>query len=163
MTPSNTMQVVLFALNNVLYGVDVYQVREIRKVQDITPVPYAPPHVKGVTNLRGEVIPVIDLGKCFKIKSGEPLGERKDRGKIMIIVQNKSTVGITVDSVQEVLEIPKEDIESTPKIMQTEDSDCILGVAKYGETLVILIDLLKAISKKEIEFMNTKEGAQLRI
>ena len=148
-------QIVLFSLNGVLYGTDVNQVREIREVRDITPVPYAPFYVEGVTNLRGEVIPVIDLRKRFRIQEkGE--GEKN---KTVIVVQgeDKKAVGIVVDSVMEVMDVSEKDTERTPDILTTADSDCVLGVAKRGEDLIILLDLQKVVSKKDIELTETAE------
>jgi len=140
------MQTLLFTLNGVYYGVDVHQVREIREVQKITPVPYAPFYIEGVTNLRGEVIPVLNLRKRFGIESN---GE----SKTMIIVQDKDAVGVLVDSVLEVMDIEKDAIEATPEILTTADSDCVLGVAKRKEGLIILLDLLKVVSKKDVELI----------
>ena len=146
---SDEKQIVLFSLDDVLYGADVHQVREIREAQDITPVPYAPFYIEGVTNLRGEVIPVIDLRKRFGIKEKS----KDEKSKMMIIVQNedKKAVGIIVDSVMEVMSISQNDIERTPDILTTVDSDCVLGIAKRGEDLIILLDLQKVISKKNAE------------
>ena len=144
---SGSRQVVLFTLNGVLYGADVHQVREVREVQDITPVPYAPMYVEGVTNLRGEVIPVINLRKRFGIEEKD--GEEKN--KIMIVVQGKDkrVVGVIVDSVMEVTSISQEDIEQAPEIISTAGSECVLGVAKRGENLVVLLDLEKVVSKRK--------------
>jgi len=149
MAASDDMQVLLFTLGDVYYGVDVHQVREIREVQNVTPVPYAPFYFEGVTNLRGEVIPVLNLRKRFGVDSG---GENKT----MVIVQGKNAIGVTVDSVMEVMEIQKEDVETTPDILTTADSDCVLGVAKRDNDLIILLDLLKVVSKKEIELVKAE-------
>jgi len=152
---SNESQIVLFSLDGVLYGTDVHQVREVRELQDITPVPYAPFYVEGVTNLRGEVIPVIDLRKRFGIREKD----KDERSKIMIVVQDedKKVVGIIVDSVMEVMSISQNDTERTPDILTTADSDCVLGVAKRGEDLIILLDLQKVVSKKDVEATRTIE------
>ena len=144
--PAGEMQVLLFTLNGVYYGVDVHQVREIREVQKITPVPYAPYYIEGVTNLRGEVIPVLNLRKRFGIESS---GE----SRTMVIVQDKDAIGVLVDSVLEVMDIEKSSIEATPEILTTADSDCVLGVAKRKEDLIILLDLLKVVSKKDVEIV----------
>jgi len=146
MVASDNMQVLLFTLDDVYYGVDVHQIREIREVQKITPVPYAPFYFEGVTNLRGEVIPVLNLRKRFGIDSD-------GKNKTMVIVQGKNAIGVTVDSVMEVMEIQKEDVETTPDILTTADSDCVLGVAKRDNDLIILLDLLKVVSKREVELV----------
>ena len=158
---STTKQVVLFSLNGVLYGADVHQVREIREVQSITPVPYAPIYIEGVTNLRGEVIPVINLRRRFGIEEKE--GDEKS--KIMMVVQggDSKAVGIVVDSVMEVMDISKNEIESTSDILSTTDSDCVLGVAKRGEDLIILLDLERILSKKDIGITKEKETAEISV
>jgi len=74
----------------------------------------------------------------------------------MVIVQGKNAIGVTVDSVMEVMEIQKEDVETTPDILTTADSDCVLGVAKRDNDLIILLDLLKVVSKKEIELVKAE-------
>ncbi len=141
------IQMLTFSLENVSYGVNVHQVREVKNFEGVTPVPYAPPYVKGVTNLRGEVIPVIDLRKRFGMsdkKSAEDAG-------IMVIVQDKHPIGVMVDSVMEVLTLSKKDIESSPDSLTTDKSDAVLGVAKHDKDLIILLDLMKVVSKSELE------------
>ena len=153
--PSNTIQVVLFSLNSVLYGTDVHQVREIREVQSITPVPFAPIYIEGVTNLRGEVIPVINLRRRFGIEEKEG----NEKSKIMMVIQrgDNKAVGVVVDSVMEVMDISENEIESASDVLSTTYSEGILGVAKRGEDLIILLDLEKILSKKDIEITREKE------
>jgi purine-binding chemotaxis protein CheW len=144
------IQMLTFALDNVSYGVNVHQVREVKNFEGVTPVPYAPEYVKGVTNLRGEVIPVIDLRKRFGMadkKGAEDTG-------IMVIVQDKHPIGVMVDSVMDVLTLPKKDIESSPDRMTTDKSDAVLGVAKHDKDLIIMLDLMKIVSKNELDNTN---------
>jgi len=157
---NDEIQVVLFSLSEALYGADVHQVREVREVREITPVPYAPPYVEGVTNLRGEVIPVIDLKKRFNIAEN-----KESKNKIMLVVQgeDKKVIGVIVDSVMEVISISQSDIERTPDILSMSNSNYILGVAKRGEDLIILLDLKRIVSKKSIspesqQFEEVMEG-----
>jgi purine-binding chemotaxis protein CheW len=136
-----------FSLDNVSYGVNVHQVREVKNFQGVTPVPYAPSYVKGVTNLRGQVIPVIDLRKRFGMvdtKDAENAG-------IMVIVQDKQPIGVMVDSVMEVLTLSKDDIEANPDSLTTVKSNAVIGVAKHDKDLIILLDLLKVVSKDNLE------------
>ena len=148
-----------FSLDNVLYGVNVHQVREVKNFEGVTPVPYAPPYVKGVTNLRGEVIPVIDLRERFGIQAKKGA---EDAG-IMVIVQDKHPIGVMVDSVMEVLTLPKKDIESNPDSLITDKSEAVLGVAKHDKDLIILLDLMKVVSKKDIENVQpTHKGFQIQ-
>ncbi|MCS7386572.1 MAG: chemotaxis protein CheW [archaeon GB-1867-005] len=157
---NDEIQVVLFSLNGVLYGADVHQVREVREVKEVTPVPYAPPYVEGVTNLRGEVIPVIDLKKRFNITE-----DKESKNKIMLVVhgEDKKVIGVLVDSVMEVMSISQSDIERTPDILSMSNSNYILGVAKRGEDLIILLDLRRIVSKKSMslesqQFEDVMEG-----
>jgi len=146
-TSREELQMLTFSLDNVSYGVNVHQVREVKNFEGVTPVPYAPPYVKGVTNLRGEVIPVIDLRKRFGNSTKK---EGEDNG-IMIIVQDKRPIGVMVDSVQEVLTLPKKDIESNTDGLIVDRNQAILGVAKHDKNLIILLDLMKVVSKEDIE------------
>jgi len=152
------IQMLTFTLENVSYGVNVNQVREVRKIEGVTPVPYAPAYVKGVTNLRGEVIPVIDLRKRFGIDSKR---SSEDSG-IMVIAQDKHAIGVMVDSVMEVLTLAKKDIEPNPESLVTERSVSILGVARHDKDLIILIDLMKIVSKEDIENMKDAKGFQVQ-
>lgn len=152
------IQMLTFSLDNVTYGVNVHQVREVKNFEGVTPVPYAPIYVKGVTNLRGEVIPVIDLRKRFGI------GEENSQGtNIMIIVQDKHPVGIMVDSVMEVLTLPKSDIEANPDSLIVDKSEAVMGVAKHEKDLIILLDLLKVASKDVLSLKEDNRGFQIQV
>ena len=145
------IKMLTFSLDNVFYGVNVNQVREVKNFEGATPVPCAPHYVKGVTNLRGEVVPVIDLRKRIG------LGERKDNGaEIMVIVQDKHPIGVIVDSVIEVLTVQKKDIETGPESLITGRSDGVLGIAKHENDLIVLLDILKVISADNLG--NIKEN-----
>jgi purine-binding chemotaxis protein CheW len=141
------IQMLTFALDKVCYGVNVHQVREVKNFEGVTPVPYAPAYVKGVTNLRGEVIPVIDLRRRFGMVDPK---DAEDAG-IMVIVQDKHPVGVMVDSVMEVVTLSSKDIEANPENFAMERSDAVLGVAKHDNDLIIMIDLMKVISRSELE------------
>ncbi|MCX8150997.1 MAG: chemotaxis protein CheW [Candidatus Bathyarchaeota archaeon] len=158
-TSREEIQMLTFSLDNVSYGVNVHQVREVKNFEGVTPVPYAPPYVKGVTNLRGEVIPVIDLRKRFGM---EPKKGNEDNG-IMVIVQDKHPIGVMVDSVMEVLTLPKNDIESNHSNLINDSSQAVLGVAKHDKDLIILLDLMKVVSKGDIQNVkDTTKGFQIQ-
>lgn len=155
---SEEIQMLTFTLDNVLYGVNVNQVREVKNFEGVTPVPYAPNYVKGVTNLRGEVIPVIDLRKRFGIT------DKKDENtNIMIIVQDKHPVGVMVDSVMEVLTLPKKDIDANPDSLIVDKSEAVLGVAKHDNDLIILLDFIKVASKDAMNMKEEQRGFQVQI
>jgi purine-binding chemotaxis protein CheW len=145
-----------FSLDNVIYGVNINQVREVKNLEVVTPVPYTPAYVCGVTNLRGEVIPVINLRKCFD------MAENKEVSPIMIIVQDKHPVGIMVDSVREVLTLPKSDIEDNTESLIVNKSEAMLGVAKHDKGLIILLDLIKVASQDSLNLSEDKKGFQIQ-
>lgn len=147
-----------FSLDDVLYGVDVSQVREVKNFEGVTPVPYAPSYVKGVTNLRGEVIPVIDLRRRFGLPE-----KKDDATNIMIIVQDKHPVGVMVDSVMEVLTLPKKDIEANHDSLIVDKSESVLGVAKHDKSLIILIDFLKVVAKDAAAMKEDQRGFQIQV
>jgi purine-binding chemotaxis protein CheW len=130
-----------FALGNEEYGVPVLKVREIIKVMDITQVPQVPAYVLGVINLRGKVIPVIDLRRKF----GFAAAEHTERTCIIVVDVEIATVrvmmGIVVDSVSEVLNVSDSEMEETPDFGGRGSTDYILGLAKVKGTVKILLDL----------------------
>jgi purine-binding chemotaxis protein CheW len=130
-----------FALAEEEYGLPVLRVREIIKMMDITEVPQVPPHVKGVLNLRGKVIPVIDL----RLKFGFAQGEVTERTCIIVVevalAASRVMMGIVVDHVSEVLNIVADEIEQTPPFGEQVCTDYMKGVAKVKGTVKILLDL----------------------
>jgi len=150
---SEEFKMLTFSLDNVFYGVDVNQVQEVKNFEGATPVPCAPPYVKGVTNLRGEVVPVIDLRKRIG------LSDRKDNGAgIMVVIHDKHLIGVIVDSVIEVLTLQKKDIETGPESLLTGRSDGVIGIAKHDKDLIVLLDIIKVLSTDNLG--NMKENIQ---
>ena len=147
------IQMLTFSLAGVAYGVDVHQVREVKNFEGVTPVPYAPECIKGVTNLRGEVVPVIDLRKHFGLL--ETKGN--DEQGIMVIVQDKHPIGVMVDSVMDVLTVSKKDIEPVHESLTTSRSEAMLGIAKHDKNLIILLDLRKIVARDESGKVKTLE------
>jgi purine-binding chemotaxis protein CheW len=135
------MQIVNFTIGEVNYGVPVEQVREVRDMQTVTPVPGSPAFVEGVTNLRGQIITVMDLRKRLSLPDRNSKGE-----KIIIIDLGKNAVGVVVDSVTEVSTIRGPDIEKSSQVTSTLD-ESILGVGKQGNHLTIILDIAKTIAK----------------
>lgn len=140
-------QLVIFELANEHYGVDIAAVEGIIKMQLITVVPHAPSFVEGVTNLRGAVLPVIDLRKRFNL----PLEDTTKNSRIINITFDTFKVGMIVDAVSEVLRVPEDAIEPTPPIVTTVDSAFITGIAKLEGRLIILLDLGKILSINDQE------------
>jgi purine-binding chemotaxis protein CheW len=140
-----TLQVVTFALGSEEYGVDIAQVQEINRMVTITHVPRAPQFMEGVINLRGQLIPIIDLRTRF----GMERSERTKNTRIVVTEIGNKRVGMVVDSVSEVLRIPVEQIENAPDLVAGVDTEYIRGVGKMGDRLIIMLDLGRIISGTE--------------
>lgn len=144
---SEEIQLVSFFLGEEEFGADILMVQEIIRMQPITRVPNAPHFVEGVINLRGKVIPIVDLRKRLNV-SGAAEDSRKVR-VIVVDVESKIT-GFIVDSVSQVLRIPQSTIEPAPPIVNAGiDSEYITGVSKLNDKLLILLDFNKILSKSE--------------
>ena len=140
-----------FALAHEEYGLEILKVREIIGYMDITAVPQTPHHVKGVINLRGQVIPVVDL----RAKFGMDTAEVTEETCIIVVEIVQGTrnfqTGIVVDHVQEVLDIAGGDIEDAPQFGSSVDTDFILGMGKIGDTVKILLDIDKVLSGDDLD------------
>jgi purine-binding chemotaxis protein CheW len=139
------LQLVSFNIGNEEFGVDILYVQEINRMLQITKVPNAPDFVEGVINLRGRVIPVIDL-RC---KLGMPKKEADKNTRIIVIEVKGITVGFIVDAVKEVLRIPAEITEAPPALVSGINSEFIKAVGKLEDRLLILIDLERILSTEE--------------
>jgi purine-binding chemotaxis protein CheW len=140
-----------FVLASEEFGLEILKVREIIGYMDITAVPQTPHHVKGVINLRGQVIPVVDL----RAKFGMDSTDRTEETCIIVVEisqgnRNFST-GIVVDRVQEVLDIPGGDIEEAPQFDSSVNTDFILGMGKIGESVKILLDIDKVLAGENLD------------
>ena len=132
-----TEHLATFLLGREEYGVDVRLVQEIIRVVEITPVPRAPESIKGVINLRGRIIPVIDL----KQKLGLGVVERDKRTRIVVVKLRERLIGLLVDAASQVLKVPVSSVDPAPEGMLEIDADFIRGVAKLPDRLIILMDL----------------------
>ena len=143
-----------FILAEEEYGIGILKVKEIIGLMAITPVPQTPAHIRGVINLRGKVIPVIDL----RLKFGMTSAETTERTCIIVVEisssGNKLAMGIVVDSVSEVLNIKAADIEDTPNFGSKLDTSSILGMAKSGQGVKILLDIDKVMSDSDMDALN---------
>jgi purine-binding chemotaxis protein CheW len=139
-----------FQLANEEFGVRVLKVREIMGLQEITAVPQTPAHIKGVINLRGKVVPVIDL----RLKFGVPAAEYTQRTCIIVTqVQGESgplLMGIVVDGVSEVLNLTSQEIEDTPDFGEEITGQYLLGMAKVKGRVKILLDIDRVLSTQDL-------------
>lgn len=137
-------QLVVFQLNQEEFSIEVVSVESIIKLQAITKVPHAPDYVVGVTNLRGSIVPVIDL----KARLGLPKSQSGDDTRIVVAILQDQKVGMVVDAVSQVIEIEDNLIEPAPHMSSSIDVNYIRGIVKINEELVILLDLEKVFSSE---------------
>ena len=135
-----------FVLNDEVYGIEILKVREIIGLMDVTSVPQTPDYMKGVINLRGKVIPVIDL----RLKFSMPEEEHTQETCTIVVEVDNTSIGIIVDKVSEVMEIKGDEIEAAPQFGQGIDTNFIMGLGKTKETIVILLDIAKVLSAEEL-------------
>lgn len=147
-------KLIVFRLENEEYALSVQNVGSIERILPITRVPSTPPFVKGVINLRGVVTPVIDLKRRFH----EEDTEFTNQTRIIIINYKDITVGIIVDSANDVVDIDESQIEPPPEVVGMVEVDYITGVVKLNNRLLILLDLEKILSKEELSEIKTMEG-----
>lgn len=139
------LQLVSFKIGEEEFGVDILRVQEINRMMQITKVPNAPAFVEGVVNLRGRIIPVIDL----RLRIGMQKKEYDKETRIVVVEITGNTVGFIVDEVSEVLRIPRNITEAPPEMVSGLNSDYITAVGKLEDRLLILLDLEKILSSEE--------------
>ena len=140
-------QIVVLDLGGEAYGVEIGRVEEIIRMQAVTRIPNGPAFIEGVTNLRGRVIPVLDLRKRF----GLPASESTRRSRIVVGELGEHTVGLVVDGVSEVLMVSSEAVEPPSTLVTSADSAFLRGVAKLDERLILLLDLSRILTRTEQE------------
>ncbi len=154
MNEGKILQLVTFKLGSEEFGVDILKVQEINKMMSITKIPNAPNFIEGVINLRGKIIPIVDLRKRLGFKNQE-----YDKSTRIIVVELDGLVlGFIVDSVSEVLRIPENTIEPPPSMVAGIESEYIEGVGKLDDRLLILLELKKIFSSPEKKDIENIEG-----
>ncbi|HEY3060903.1 MAG TPA: chemotaxis protein CheW [Chloroflexota bacterium] len=138
-------QLVVFQLGAELYGVEISRVHEIIRLQSVTKVPRSPAFVEGVINLRGKVIPVVDLRRRF----GLPTADHTRASRIVVVELGDQVVGIVVDGVSEVLRVNTATVEPPSPVVAGIDSEYLHGIAKLSDRLVILLDLDRILARDE--------------
>jgi purine-binding chemotaxis protein CheW len=144
-------QLVVFNLGKESYAVEITLVREIIQLQPITRVPGTPPSVEGVINLRGSIIPIVDLRKRFQLIKIE----RNKDTRIVVVNCKGQDIGVIVDSVAQVLRIPVDSIEAASNVFSGEHLEHLLGIVKLSNRLVILLDMDRVLSRQEMAAINT--------
>lgn len=148
---SELLQLVSFRMGNEEFGIDILNVKEIIRIVNITKVPNCPDFVEGIINLRGKVIPVIDL----RTKLGMEKKECDKDTRIVVVVIDEKTVGFLVDAVSEVLRIPRNITEAPPEITTGKNSEYITAVGKLDDRLLTLLDLNRILLKEEKQVIET--------
>ncbi len=144
---NDILQLVTFEIGEEEYAIDILKVQEINKQLEITQIPNAPYYVKGIINLRGTVLPIVDL----RTKLGITPKENDSETRIIVVELNDSKIGFIVDKVNEVLRIPASITEPPPKIITGKNSAIFNAVAKLEDRLIVLIDLEKAFTDDELD------------
>ncbi|MGE3978640.1 MAG: chemotaxis protein CheW [Nitrospira sp.] len=130
-------QFLTFSLGEELYGVDILRVQEIKGYTAVTKIPNTPPHIKGVLNLRGTIVPIVEL----RTKFGMPTIDYTTFTVIIVVVVQDKVMGLVVDAVSDVLDIEKKDIQSAPDFGNKVDVAFLNGIGKSGDKLVSLLDI----------------------
>ncbi len=149
------LQVVGFRIGNETFGVRIGSVREIIRVPEITAVPSAPETVEGVINLRGKIIPVMDLRKRFGQSDIQP----NKKNRILVVELENKLVGLIVNAASEVLKIAPSEIEAPGNLFAEGESSYVTGVGKLKGRLIILLDIAKLLHRPE--FKRFEEAAEL--
>ena len=137
---SGEAQLVVFKLGGEDYGVEISQVREIIRKREITPIPRQPQYVEGVLNVRGTIIPVVNLKKRFGLT-----GDSSTQPHTIIVESGEGLVGLLVESVKEVIRVPGDHIHPPPTVTTGVDSEYLRGICRIGERLLIYLDVKKVV------------------
>jgi purine-binding chemotaxis protein CheW len=161
----DTVQLVTFQVGTEEYGLDISSITEVVRPLKITPLPKMPAFIEGVINLRGVIIPVVDLRNRFELKTINN-NPRKMRMIVTrgVVHGNAGTsvdlLGLVVDSVDEVIHVPKKNIDPAPEAATGRNADFITGMGKVGDRLIILLDLARILSQQERAALAEAENAE---
>jgi purine-binding chemotaxis protein CheW len=147
-------QILVFTLASQELGLDISCVREVLRPQKTYPIPKTPHFIEGVIHLRGHIVALIDLRKRL---IGKAMEEERNK-RIIVCRVNKSVVGLTVNSLREIITLSREDILSTPEVVSMQmEADMILGIARAGERIIPILDLEHILTKKEATELSALE------
>jgi len=144
MTSTAERQVVAFRLGNETYAMDISYIHEIIRMKEITFVPRAPHYMRGVINLRGRIVPVMDL----RARLGLPTHEETAQSRIIVVEANGESIGLIVDAVSEVLRLPEDQIEPPIQTDNAENANYVSGLGKTNDKLVLLLDVEKVVGNR---------------
>lgn len=159
---TDTAQFLTFCLGSEQYGVDILRVQEIKGWTPVTSIPNTPEHMRGVLNLRGTIVPIIDIRIRFNLENADynPL-------TVVIVLSVETTlgkrvIGIVVDAVSDVLNVPKQDMKPAPDFGSKVDAQYIKGLAAVDEKMVMILDIDKMLSLEELESLHVVQEQQLQ-
>jgi len=145
----------VFTLGDEEYGIDILKVQEIRGYDQVTRIANTPAFIKGVTNLRGVIVPIIDL----RIKFAQPGVEYNDNTVVIVLNLVQRVVGIVVDGVSDVLSLTADQIRPSPEFAVTMSTEYLTGLGALGDRMLILVDIEKLLSSEEMALMDTLRSA----
>ncbi|MCS6284655.1 MAG: purine-binding chemotaxis protein CheW [Nitrospira sp.] len=148
-------QFLTFQLGEELYGVDILRVQEIKGYTAVTRIPNTPAHIKGVLNLRGTIVPIVEL----RTKFGMPTIDYTMFTVIVVVVVREKIMGLVVDAVSDVLNIDKKDIQPAPQFGAKVDVSFLNGIGKSGDKLVALLDMDRLLSDSDLQDSATASAA----
>lgn len=144
-------QLVTFKLGDELYGVDIMDVKEIVKLQEVRLIPNAPFYVEGIINLRGEIIPIIDLHKRFRIQRNQVSeDDLQDAGFIILNIENNK-IGIIIDKIARVVTVKGEEVREPPQMVSGIGTEYIEGVVRQDSGYLIMLNSRKLFNAKELQ------------
>jgi len=141
----NSLQIVCFKIGSEEYGIDILQVQEIQKVPKILQIPFSKEHILGVIDLRGKVIPVVDLGKKFGI-----IADLSKSSRIVVVDIGGKKIGLAIDSVSNVIKIDTDKIDPPPPVVKGISSKYIVGIAKLNVGFIVVLDINQIFSAEEL-------------
>ncbi len=141
----NIIQLVSFMLEDVEYGVDILAVHEILRFPEMTRLPNTPDYIRGVINLRGNIIPVVDV----RIRFGMPSGEVTDLTRIIVIETNEKMVGLLVDSVYQVVRLPGSHIDPPSELIEGVSEEFITGIGRLRDRLIVILNMANILFSRE--------------
>ncbi|HEY1729814.1 MAG TPA: chemotaxis protein CheW [Candidatus Baltobacteraceae bacterium] len=153
-TTADTRQIVVFALQSNEFGIDIGQVREIDRLVPITRVPRVPAHVEGIINLRGQLVPIVDL----RTRLGMPHAAPTKMARIIVAEIGPRSIGMIVDEVREVVRIPTDQIEQSEGVLEGLANEFIGALARIDERLIILLDVEKVLGPEAPTVLTDKES-----
>ncbi|ERK08783.1 Positive regulator of CheA protein activity (CheW) [Pantoea sp. AS-PWVM4] len=145
----------VFTLGDEEYGIDILKVQEIRGYDQVTRIANTPEFIKGVTNLRGVIVPIIDL----RVKFSQPDVDYNENTVVIVLNLEHRVVGIVVDGVSDVLSLTQDQIRPAPEFAVTMSTEYLTGLGALGERMLILVDIEKLLSSEEMALVDTLRSA----